>query len=209
MKNRFHSNKGSHAFYSGEFTRRYKNLFRPFSRALFRAGVTPNTVTFVSLILAAVTGILLAMDYLWTGFLFGLAMGFADTVDGQIAKESGSATKFGGLLDSTIDRYNEFFIFAGLAFRYYFHGRPLGIIGCALAFFGSIMTSYVRARAETEGFDCKVGRLQRPERLTIIGFGVLFRSVGIDVMVAFLAVATQFTALYRLLYVYRQSGKIE
>jgi phosphatidylglycerophosphate synthase len=76
-----------------------------------------------------------------------------------------------------------------------------------LAFFGSFMISYVKSRAESAGFECKVGRLQRPERLTLIAVGVLFGSVGIDVVVAFLAVATQATVLARLLHVWRKSRR--
>ena len=194
-----------HAFYSEAFTCSYKKLFRPLSLALIRMGVTPNAVTVFSFLLAVATGALIAYDYLWTAIVFGLAMGFSDTIDGQIAKESGNITKFGGVLDSVVDRYNEFVVFLGFAVRYYFHQRYPWIVLCALAFLGSIMTSYIKSRAESEGFDCKVGRLQRPERLTIIGFGTLFRSVGVDIMIVFLAVATQATSLYRLFHVYRQS----
>ena len=199
------SQKIKRAFFSREFTLFFRGLFLPLSRMLMKANVTPNTVTFVSLILAVVTSVLLALDYLWTGLVFGLAMGFSDIVDGQLAKEFGGATKFGGILDSTIDRYNEFLIYTGLAFRYYFLGRHLWIAACALVFLGSVMISYIKARAESDGYECKVGKLQRPERLTIIAFGILFRSTGIDIAIAFLAVSTQVTALYRLLYVYRQS----
>ena len=134
-------------------------------------------------------------------------MGFADIVDGQLAKEFGGATKFGGIFESTIDRYNDFLIYAGLAFRYYFLGRHIWIAVCALAFLGSVMISYIKARSEADGVECKVGRLQRPERLTLIGVGVLFRGTGIDCVVAFLAVSTQATAFYRLLHVYHQSNK--
>ena len=195
------------AFYSKEFTRHYKKIFRPLSRALMKMGVTPNSVTFGSFVLAAIAGYFLATDHLWLGLAFGLAMGFADTVDGQLAKESGQTSTFGAVLDSTIDRYNEFLVFLAFGIRYFLLGRPYWIIGCALAFFGSLMISYVKSRAEAEGFECKVGRLQRPERLTIMGFGALFLSTGVDVMIVFLAIGTQFTALYRLWHVYRQSLK--
>jgi len=134
-------------------------------------------------------------------------MGFADIVDGQLAKEFDGATKFGGIFDSILDRYNEFFVFTGLAFRYHFLGRPLWITGCVLALFGSLMISYVKARAETEGFECKVGRLQRPERLTILAVGVLFRNLGIDIAIVFLAVFSQITVLQRIHHVYSQSRK--
>lgn len=195
------------AFYTERATQRVKSLFRPLSRVLRKLGVTPNAVTFFSFFLACVAGWLLAIDHLILGLIVGLAMGFADLVDGQLAKEFGQASKFGSVLDSTIDRYNEFVVFLGFGVRYYLLGRPLWMVGSALAFFGSIMISYVKSRAETAGYECKVGRLQRPERLTIMGFGALFGTYGVDAMTVILAVGTQFTAFYRLYHVWRQSQK--
>ena len=85
----------------------------------------------------------------------------------------------------------------------------LGLNARACAFLGSVMISYVRARAEAGGFDCKVGKLQRPERLSLLGIGVFINcfgfDLGIDSVVLFLAVATHATALYRLRHVYRQT----
>lgn len=132
-------------------------------------------------------------------------MGLLDIIDGQMAKDFNEKTSFGAVFDSTIDRYVEFIIFFSFGLRYYLHERYLWIILCSIGFLGSIMISYIKARAEAEGFECKVGRLQRPERLTIMAFGVLFKGIGIDVIVAFFAVSTQFTSIHRLVHVYRQS----
>ena len=197
----------SRGFFTEPFIRFFRGLFLPLSRILKQAGVTPNAVTYVSFFFGLTAGVLLAMDRIYLGLAAGLIMGFADIVDGQLAKEFDGVTVFGGVLDSTIDRYNEFLIFAGFAWRYASLGRDLWIIPCVLAFFGSFMISYVKSRAESAGFECKVGRLQRPERLTLIAVGVLFGSVGIDVVVAFLAVATQATVLARLLHVWRKSRR--
>lgn len=207
MPNNISSEKVVRGFYSEKFTQNFRGLFLPLSRTLKNAGVKPNTVTIISMMLGVISGILFARNYLWTGLIFGLAMGFSDIVDGQLAKEFAGSSRFGAIVDSTVDRYNEFFVFTGLAFRYYFLGRELWIVPCALAFFGSVMISYVRARAETEGYECKIGLLQRPERLTLLAFGVLFRSKGIDVVVLFLAVFSQVTTVQRILHVYRQSRK--
>ena len=129
--------------------------------------------------------------------------------NGQLAKEFGGKTVFGGILDSSIDRYIDFFFFAGLGVRYYFLERPLWILVCAFAFLGTVMISYVKARAERDGFDSRVGRLQRPERLTLLAFGTLATcfgyNIGIDSVILFLAVGTHVTALTRLRHVYRQT----
>ncbi len=191
--------------YTQGFIKVYRALFRPLSRLLKTLGIGPNTVTLFSFVFACVTCYFLAVDRLWLALAFGLAMGFADTVDGQIAKEFGMESKFGGVLDSTVDRYCEFMVYLGFGLRYYYLGRPLWIVGCAMAFAGSVMISYIKARAEADGYSCKVGRLQRPERLTIVGFGCLFLSHGVDVMIIILAFGTQMTAFQRLMHVYRQS----
>jgi CDP-diacylglycerol---glycerol-3-phosphate 3-phosphatidyltransferase len=198
-------------FFSDSFIRFFRGMFLPLSRFLKRAGVTPNMVTFASLAFGILSGMLFALNHIYWGFATGLLMGFSDIVDGQLAKEFGGESKFGGVLDSTIDRYNEFFIFAGFAWRYHSLGREVWIVLCALAFLGSIMISYVKSRAETAGFECKVGRLQRPERLALIGVGVLANCLGIDggidAAIAFLAVATQFTAVSRLVHVWNQAKR--
>jgi CDP-diacylglycerol--glycerol-3-phosphate 3-phosphatidyltransferase len=162
-------------------------------------------VTFGSFLLAIATGVLFGLNMIYIALVVGVIMSLLDIVDGQMAKEFGAMTTFGGVLDSTIDRYNEFCVFAGLGFRYFFLDRPGWIMLCALAFLGSVMISYVKSRAETAGFECKVGLLQRPERLAFLGVCVLFGSVGIDVGVIVLATATQVTVLTRLVHVWNQS----
>jgi CDP-diacylglycerol---glycerol-3-phosphate 3-phosphatidyltransferase len=207
MGNNTQAEKKSHGFFTERFIKTFRGLFLPISHGLVRVGFTPNMVTFISLVLGMLTGVFLGLDMIYVGLATGVIMGFSDLIDGQMAKEFGGATKFGGVLDSTIDRFNEFFIFAGFAVRYYFLGRPEWMIFCAFAFLGSIMISYVRARAESAGFDCKVGFLQRPERLAVMGVFMLFGSIGIDVILVFMAFATQVTVINRLLHVYRQGQR--
>jgi CDP-diacylglycerol---glycerol-3-phosphate 3-phosphatidyltransferase len=197
--------KVSRGFFSERFVRFFRGMFRPVSRGLHAIGVTPNVVTFASFILAIATGVLFGMNMIYIALVVGITMSLLDIVDGQMAKEFGGASKFGGVLDSTIDRYNEFCVFAGFGYRYFVLGRPGWILFCALAFLGSVMISYVKSRAEAAGFECKVGLLQRPERLAFIGVCVVFGSVGIDVAVVTLALATQVTVLTRLVHVWRQS----
>jgi phosphatidylglycerophosphate synthase len=205
MEEHSRSAKVSRGFFSESFIRLFRGVFRPISRALKMAGVTPNMVTYASLVLGMATGVLFGLDMLFAGVVVGVCMGLLDIIDGQMAKEFGGATSFGGVLDSTVDRYNEFFLFAGFGYRYFTLERPGWIFLCAFAFLGSVMISYVKSRAESAGFECKVGILQRPERLSFIGVCLLFGSPGIDVAVSILAAATQFTVITRLVHVWRQS----
>ena len=209
MKNIVEKRQETHGFFTTPFYYAFRSITIPITGFLMRVHVAPNTVTYFSLVLGLMMGVFFARNKLFLGMIFGLAMSFSDIVDGQLAKASGGVTKFGGILDSTIDRYNDFFIYAGFAVRYYYLDRSPWIFACAFAFLGSVMISYVRARAEAGGFDCKVGKLQRPERLSLIGIGVLINcfgfDLGIDSVVLFLAVATHATALYRMRHVYRQT----
>ena len=198
-------------FFSTKFYYAFRSMFIPITRFCAWAHISPNTVTVFSMFLGILMGVCFAFDRLFLSMVFGVSMSFADIVDGQLAKLTGEITPFGGILDSAIDRYNEFFIFTGLGFRYYFMGRPLWIVACASAFLGSVLISYVKARAESDGFKCRVGRLQRPERLSLVGVGVLVSwlgfDAGIDIVVLFLAVATHGTVIYRLHHVWKQAGK--
>jgi len=201
--------KEATGFFKTAFYYAFRSLFFPVTKILMWARVTPNGVTVFSMVLAILTGVLMAVDWLGWGIIAGLAMGFSDIVDGQLAKVSGQTSRFGGILDSAVDRYNEFFVIAGYGARYYWLGRPWMVFACAAAFAGSVMVSYVKARAEADGYECKVGQLQRPERLSLIGVGTLIAflgyEIGLDAVIVFLAVATQITAIHRLEHVRRQT----
>ncbi|MCE5248966.1 CDP-alcohol phosphatidyltransferase family protein [bacterium] len=209
MPNDNETRKKATGFFSTAFYYAFRGMFLPVSRFLARMHVTPNMVTCFSLFLGIVTGYFLAVNRLALALTCGATTGFLDIVDGQMAKEFGGKTPFGGILDSSIDRYIDFFFYAGLSMRYYFLDRPLWILVCASAFLGTVMISYVKARAESDGFDCRVGRLQRPERLALLGVGTLVSCFGytiaLDSVILFLAVGTHATAFTRLRHVYRQT----
>ncbi len=191
-------------FFSDGFIAWFRGLFRPITRMLYHLGVTPNAITIFSAVLATFVGVLIALDFIYSAILIGLVAGFSDIIDGQLAKEFNLSSRFGAILDSTVDRYNEFFVFAGFGARYLLMERPWFVLLTASAFAGSLMISYVKARAEADGVPCKVGLLQRPERLALLGIGMLFHSPGIDTAIVILAVATHLTALQRLIHVQRQ-----
>ena len=203
MENVLEKKRKKEGIFTEKFIKNFREIFRPLSRALANSSISPNSITFLSLFLGLACGVFLALDYLWTGLILGLMMGFCDIIDGQMAKDYNGATKFGGILDSTIDRFCEFFAYTGLGIRYYFQDRPVWVLLCAMVFLGSVMVSYVKARAEGENLECKVGWLQRPERLAITATGVLFRGTGIDIAVVFLAVFTQWTVIQRLIHIYK------
>ena len=192
-------------FFPQKFYYAFRALLHPVTRLLIFLRVTPNMVTVASLGFGAASGYMLMQNRLWAGLMWGYLMSFSDIVDGQLAKALGKESRFGGVLDSTIDRYNEFFLFGGLGIRYFNLGNTVWAIFCAAAFLNSVMVSYVKARAEADGFDCNVGMLQRPERITILAIGVAFGGAVLDTVIVILAVGTFLTVLRRLWHVRGQS----
>lgn len=174
---------------------------------LHRMGVTPNAVTITGFILTLLSTVMLATGNLfWGAFvLWGAAM--FDMLDGALARYADQVSKFGAFLDSTLDRYAESITFLGLAFYFsYKPGSQTELFLIFLTLIGSWMVSYTRARAEGLGIECKVGFLQRPERLTILIAGLI---LGLVLPVLWiLAVFTNMTAFQRIYEVYTQTSRL-
>ena len=148
------------------------------------------------------------------GWLLGAGIllllgGFLDVLDGDIARLKNETSRYGAFLDSILDRYSESAVFLGLAICFW-HSWMLVVV--SLAFIGSIMVSYVRARAQGLQMDCKVGLMQRPERVVLIGSGALLNGIfGLfipslnDVLlktaIILLALLAHWTALVRIRFV--------
>jgi phosphatidylglycerophosphate synthase len=148
-------------------------LHRP-SEKLFafcaRVKLNPNVLTFAGLLAGLAGGLLFLLDRPMLAGVAVILCGLLDIVDGRVAAYTGRRTLFGAILDSTVDRYAEFFIYFGLAFHFRTSWRlwiPLW------AFLGSVMVSYTRARAEGLGFECREGIMQRAERLVLLTLAAL------------------------------------
>jgi CDP-diacylglycerol---glycerol-3-phosphate 3-phosphatidyltransferase len=185
----------------------YAKAIHPLIRLLNRLEVNPNTFTTLGLLISIPAACFMAVGHFRLGAVLTLLSGMCDTIDGKLARDSGKVTKFGALFDSTLDRYAEVVIFFGMA--YYFIGNDMvkTSIAVAVALGGSLMVSYIRARAESLGFECKVGILQRPERLLLICIGGLIHPVALIVAVSIIAVFSNLTAFLRILHVWRQDRK--
>lgn len=190
-----------------------------------KVGMTPNMVTTVGLIgnLAAAAMILYAAlsplvnPYSWIGWggLVIILSSLFDMLDGRLARTANMVSKFGAFYDSVLDRYQELTTLSAIAVYFMYSGNTLGTVATFLSLIGSIMVSYVRARAEGLGCECKVGLMQRPERvvLTALGcmlFGLLHGSMGSDsvwfllVPQLLIAVLSNATAVVRIIHVYKQ-----
>lgn len=155
-------------------------VINPFVHLLIRMGFTPNMVTTVGFLGNVAAAIVIG----WAGYLAAqgapvdwslitiggaLIIGFSlfDMLDGQVARLGGMASTFGAMYDSVLDRYCELFTLGGISYYLICCGNLPGAAITFLALIGSIMVSYVRARAEGLGLECKIGFMQRPERVVV------------------------------------------
>ncbi|NOT08027.1 MAG: CDP-alcohol phosphatidyltransferase family protein [Gemmatimonadales bacterium] len=184
----------------------------PISGWLLRAHVRPNTITTIGALVVVISAAAFAFGHIrWGGALL-LASGIVDTFDGQVARRGGMVSKFGAFYDSTLDRVGDGATFVGIA-AYLLKApgvqwRIETAVVCMVAIVSSLIVSYARARAEGLGIDCKVGLVQRAERLLAIGVPSVLVGAGrngivLQVIVALLAFFSTVTVVQRFVYVYR------
>jgi CDP-diacylglycerol--glycerol-3-phosphate 3-phosphatidyltransferase len=170
-----------------------------------RTGLTPNQLTMIGLFLNGLVGWAAAEGaFRWAGGLLLLA-GIFDMLDGAVARATGRVTRFGGILDSVLDRYAEALVIGGLLV--WFTRSSAGtvpVLLCYAVIVGSILVSYVRARAEGAGLQLTQGFFARPERIIVLALGLLAERPIWALWL--LAVATNLTVLQRLWLVRRASG---
>jgi CDP-diacylglycerol--glycerol-3-phosphate 3-phosphatidyltransferase len=180
------------------------------ARLLGRLGLSPNALTILGSILTACVGLLAAQGWFLAAGVCLWLFSLTDTLDGALARATNRVTVFGAFLDSVCDRYAEAAVFFGLVWWFQTSGNTLGVILAYLALVGSLMVSYARARAEGVGLQAAdVGWFQRPERIILLGVGLLvaaFVPGALLIVLALLAVLTTVTVLQRVLHVARMSG---
>jgi CDP-diacylglycerol---glycerol-3-phosphate 3-phosphatidyltransferase len=159
----------------------------PFVKVLIKLGLTPNAVTTIGFILNVGVAVIFIiggekgnrgdLTYIgWAGALI-LFAGLFDMLDGQVARLGNMKSTFGAMYDSVLDRYSEQIMFLGICYYLVAHHYFLSSIFAFIALMGSMMVSYVRARAEGLGIECSGGLMQRPERVVTIGLCAIFCGV--------------------------------
>lgn len=184
----------------------FMRVVQPVADILIGWNVHPNTVTAVGFVFSVAVGVQFYVgNFVAAGVLLILS-GVCDVLDGKLARSTNNTSTYGALFDSSIDRYSEFFIFAGLAAHYHQSKGMVALLIVTLA--GSVMTSYVRARAEGLGIACKVGIMQRPERLTYLAAGAMLSVFWKGVMIlaiVIVAVFSNITAIQRISHTYKEA----
>ena len=180
----------------------FKWVLDPLGGFFNRLGLTPNAMTLLGLLGNSVGAYYLAMGNMLTGGILVLLMTPIDALDGTMARLRGESSDFGAFVDSVSDRYSELIIYSGLLYHYLTLGDPLGgmlVFGAAA---GSVLVSYVKARAEGLGYGAKVGLLTRVERYLVLAPSLLFNQLYIGLSI--IAIFANITALQRIWFVRSQ-----
>ena len=166
--------------------------------------IGPNALSFMTLISGIGAGVLFFLKHpFWAGIMI-VTCGLLDILDGKVAVNTNQKSLFGAIFDSALDRYSEFFIYLGLA-AYFRNHWALWLIFWTIL--GSSMTSYTRARAEGLGIECKIGIMQRAERMLLLFLGAMIGSLfnifdpAMITVLAIIAVFSNITAIQRTFYV--------
>jgi CDP-diacylglycerol--glycerol-3-phosphate 3-phosphatidyltransferase len=184
-----------------------RRVVEPLARGLGALGATPNGITVAGLLFSAVAGVLAARGVFAGAALLLLVGSVCDMLDGALARITGRSARFGAFLDSTVDRVAELALFAGLLVYFTDPGRsPLYALLTFLAAGGSFLVSYTRARSEGLGIECRVGLMERPERLVLLVLALLVGPPGLRIALWALNVLVWWTALQRIRHVSREAG---
>lgn len=195
-------------------------LINPIIKGMIKMGITPNMVTTIGFVGNVVAAFLfihasqlmpISMGFSWIGWGGAILLfsGLFDMMDGRLARLGNMSTTFGAFWDSTLDRYSELFSLFGITlYLMTASGIWAGVI-TFLALVGSIMVSYVRARAEGLGIECKVGLMQRPERVVVTALAAIITGMTSNLWwliggMTLIAVLANITAFWRVAHCYKQ-----
>jgi phosphatidylglycerophosphate synthase len=199
--------------WTGAFGRACRVLLHAIVRGLALTRISPNVLTFIGLVINIIAAVLFGFAssgnyprmFLYAGLVI-IGAGIFDMVDGRVARATNQVTTFGSFFDSVIDRYSDVALFFGLLVYYARAHSFFYLILVAIVMVSSVMVSYTRARAESLIGSCKVGFMERPERIVLVIIGALFARWGAMAPVLWvLAVLSTVTIIHRISYTYQQT----
>jgi len=182
-------------------------VLRGLVRVLAGIRVHPNVLTSIGLAINAIGASLFARGQFVTGGFVVLLGAVFDLVDGPVARRSNRVTRFGGFLDSVLDRHSDLILFMGLLVYYASINRFFYIVLTAIAMTASVMISYTRARSENVIPSCKVGFLERPERIVLILIGAFFDRMAPVLWV--IAVLGNVTVIHRIVHTWNETKRLD
>jgi CDP-diacylglycerol---glycerol-3-phosphate 3-phosphatidyltransferase len=176
-------------------------------RMLALSRIHPNALTFIGLLINIWAAFLFASGKMLAAGAVVVGASVFDMVDGRVARATSQVTRFGGFFDSVLDRYSDLVLYIGLLVYYASINRFAYIVLTAIVMMGSVMVSYTRARAENSIPKCKVGFLERPERIVLIMIGALFNRMAPVLWV--IAVLSNWTVVHRMIYTWQEATRLE
>jgi len=182
-------------------------IIRLIVRGLALSKIHPNVLTFLGLVINMAAAALLAVGRFRLAGAVIIGAGLFDMVDGRVARETNRVTRFGGFFDSVLDRYSDLALLVGLLVWYGSINRPFYVVLTAIAMTGSVMVSYTRARAENTIPTCKVGFMERPERVVLVIIGALFLHMAQVLWV--IAVLANLTVVHRMIFTWQETKRLE
>jgi CDP-diacylglycerol---glycerol-3-phosphate 3-phosphatidyltransferase len=180
----------------------FRHVTEPAGHALAKAGFTANSLTVIGLAGSVSAGILIASGYARVGGLLSLLSGLPDMLDGAVAKATGRSSRRGAFLDSVVDRLSDAAVLAGIVWLGISRNEPRVAVLAAMVLALSLIVSYVKARAESLGYECNVGIAERPERVVVLGVALLVGHVLAGLWV--LVIAAAITVVQRIMRVWQQ-----
>ena len=196
--------------WTGAFGRACRVLLYKIVHGLALTRINPNILTFLGLVINIIAAVLFGYAtgentqrlFLYAGLVI-IGAGIFDMVDGRVARATGQVTDFGGFFDSVIDRYSDVALYFGLLVYYARGNRFFYVVLTAVVMVTSVMISYTRARAETLIGKCKVGFMERPERIVLVIIGACFNRMAPVLWV--IAVIGNITVIHRIVHTYGQT----
>ena len=182
-------------------------LTRPIVTLLARTSITPNTITWFGLVLSAGAAALIFTGHLFAAGFVVLVAGLFDLLDGALARHINKVTRFGGVLDSTLDRIAEAILLLAILILYAREGSTPGILLAGIALPTSQIVSYIRAKAEAINLACKEGLFTRGERVIVLALGLLLSGIDYALIIALgvIVLFSLFTGGQRLWHVWQQT----
>ena len=199
--------------WTGAFGRGCRVLLHAIVRGLALTRISPNVLTFLGLVINIIAAVLFGYAnsanyprmFLYAGLVI-IGAGIFDMVDGRVARATGQVTTFGAFFDSVIDRYSDVALFFGLLVYYARENRFFYLVMVAFVMVSSVLVSYTRARAESLIESCKVGFMERPERIVLVIIGAMFDHWHAMAAVLWvLVVLSTVTVIHRIIYTYQQT----
>lgn len=174
-------------------------------RGISLLGVNPNLLTFVGFLITLLAAWFLAQGRFFDAGIVIIFSGIFDMLDGRVARVTKTVTRFGAFFDSVLDRYSDMALFLGLLIHYARIQQTTYLVLAGIVMMGAVMTSYTRARAESLIPLCKVGFMERPERLVLLIIGALFNRMAPVLWV--MAVMSNLTVIHRIVHTWKQASR--